>query len=295
MFRHTSFALITLISITLGTTALAAQGNGLSETALSQCWQFAAEGVTGLQSDGEQVFVTLAGGRVISLSSTGDKLWQTDLGGEVDPRIAIEGGSLVVSTRSGAVAPVLRHLSLATGLPVDTAADPPATATTTSVTVDGLLTKGDDHGSVTASTADGGVSWSFKTGGAITALFPVDGAVVVISRDNFVYSLEARNGGLRWKRRLNGRANHYALRGSYLLIAAVDQHGASLIDTGSGRAIGQAVIGSDEDLVADPVLTSKGFILGTDKGLRGYSFVGCTLNANGSGTPLSRNRSQKQF
>src|SRR5947208_14105199 len=100
MPRQTLFALIALISTTLGATSLPAQPKG-GETVLSRCWQFPAENVTGLVSSGGQIFATSEGGRIVSVSSMGDTLWETDLGGVVEPELTIAEGSLVLLTRSG--------------------------------------------------------------------------------------------------------------------------------------------------------------------------------------------------
>ena len=283
MFRHTSFVLTTLISITFGPIALAAQLKPSGETVLSRCWQFPAENITGLITSNGQIVATAQGGRVFSLSATGDKVWETDLGGEVEPALRIADGLLVVATRSGDGGPVVRRLSIQTGLPVNSstgsgANSPPATGPgpSSKTSVEGVEIIGDDHGRVTASTVAGDDPvWTFKTGGAVSTVLGVDDGVIVISRDNFVYSLNAKNGGLRWKRRLQGRVTYYAIYGSYLLVTSVDQHGASMIDTGSGRVIAKVVVGSDEDLLTAPVVVPDGFVLATEAGISGYSVSGC--------------------
>ena len=48
-------------------------------------------------------------------------------------------------------------------------------------------------------------NWKFKTGGSISAILPVGDDLLVVSHDNFVYFLSARNGGLAWKKRLSAR------------------------------------------------------------------------------------------
>lgn len=303
MFRHTSFVLITLISITFGSTALAAQSKPSAETVLSRCWQFPAENITGLIASSGQIVATVQGGRVFSLSATGDKLWETDLGGEFEPAISTAGGQVVVATRSGAGVPVLRRLSIQTGLPVNSSTEigasaPPAMGPDPSSTtsVEGMEILGDDHGRVTALTVEGNDPvWTFKTGGAVSAVLAVDDGVIVISRDNFVYSLNAKKGGLRWKRRLQGRVTYFATYGGYLLVTSVEQHGASLIDTASGRVVGKVVLGSDEDLLTAPVVVSDGFVLATEAGISEYSLSRCSFQNESGPVTSVPNRSQKQF
>jgi len=279
MLRPTSFAVITLVCVILGATSLPAQPKG-GETVLSRCWQFPAENLSGLISWKGQIFATSEDGRIVSVSSSGDKLWETELGGEVEPGLAITDGVLLISTRSATGETVLRRLSVQTGLPIGVTPAKEATATdalpATRASIGDIQIIGDDHGRITAEASDGTLIWRFKTGAAVSAVLAVNDAVVAISRDNFVYSLSARNGGLRWKRRLQGRVAHYGVSGTSLLVSSVDQHGASLIDAVSGRVIGKVVMSTDEDLIADPLLSTGGFILATPAGLSGYSVTGCS-------------------
>ena len=61
-----------------------------------------------------------------------------------------------------------------------------------------------------------------------------------------------------------------------LIAAALDQHGASAIDLGSGRLVGQISLGSEDEVVANPVGIKDRFILATSNGIVAYSAGACT-------------------
>jgi outer membrane protein assembly factor BamB len=117
--------------------------------------------------------------------------------------------------------------------------------------------------------------WKFKTGGSISAIVAVGDEFVVLSTDNFVYSLNAKNGGLNWKRRLQGRVAHYALAEGLLIVSTFDQHGASAIDLKSGRVVGQVVLDSEDAFTTDPVVMENKLAVATNSGIRGYSLGTC--------------------
>jgi hypothetical protein len=148
---------------------------------------------------------------------------------------------------------------------------------------------GNDAGLVTSLSGTGPV-WKFKTGGAISAVVAVGDRFVVISRDNFVYSLRARNGGLEWKRRMPGRIAHYAVGKDYLLVSSFDQHGASLIDLATGRVAGQLVLDGDNEVGLDPVVLADKFVIATNGGLSGFSISGCGQNETVPKPSSARNR-----
>jgi outer membrane protein assembly factor BamB len=251
------------------------------EVTITRCWQFPAANVVGVTTNGHDIFAGAEDGRVFAISANGEKLWQTELGGELVPPIRVDKGFVFVNTRSavGVIAP--HQLSAATGVPAATPADsdPPLTPekpdnTTASASAGDVVILGDDAGLVTSLSETGPV-WKFKTGGAISAVVPSGDRFVVISRDNFIYALHARNGGLEWKRRMPGRIAHYAVGKGYLLVSSFDQHGASLIDLDTGRIAGQIVLDGDNKIDLDPVVVGERFTIVTNDGLSGYSLFGC--------------------
>jgi len=281
MLRHRIYLTCFLIAVLLVSGTVFSQRKG-GEVTVTRCWQFPAENVVGLATNGKDIFAAADGARVFALSAKGEKLWQTELGGEITSDVVIENGLVVVTTRSAANVLTINHLSEATGLPVaaSTDPDPPAVKqgssdkSGASASVGDVIILGDDAGLVTSLSGSGPV-WKFKTGGGISAVIPVGDKFVVISRDDFVYSLYASNGGLQWKRRLQGRVGHYALGKGFLFVSSLDQHGASFIDLSTGRVAGQIVLGGDEQVISDPVVIGDNFVVATSTGMDGYSLSGC--------------------
>lgn len=275
--RKIFIPILAVVSFTRG--GIDTQHKGDPEVSVSLCWQFPADHVVGLATDGRDIFVALQNGHVIALSSEGEKLWDTDLGGEITS-VSFDGNDLVVAAPGATGANgVTRHLAVRTGIAISGNKDvdsKPASAPAETVAAPGSegLVLGNATGLVTSLSGTGPV-WKFKTGGAISAIVPAADQFIVISRDNFIYSLHARNGGLGWKRRLTGRVAHYVITEKYLLVSSMDQHGATLIDLVSGRVAGQILLGGDDQIGLDPVVSGDAFTIATSIGLKGYSLSSC--------------------
>jgi|GEM_PF-2671831 len=280
MLRHCKSLVFFSIAVLLVSGTVFSQRK-TGEVAVTRCWQFPAANVIALATNWRDIFAGAEGGRVFAISANGEKLWQTELGGELVPAIGVSKGFVIVSTRSAVGVVVSHQLSAATGVPTAASGDPAPPArsatsdnTTASASSGDIVILGNDAGLVTSLSGTGPV-WKFKTGGAISAVIPVGDRFVVISRDNFIYSLHARNGGLEWKRRMPGRIAHYAVGKGYLLVSSFDQHGASLIDLGTGRVAGQIVFEGDDQIGLDPIVVADKFVIATNVGLSGYSLSGC--------------------
>ncbi len=267
-----SLTIVLLLSIG----GLFGQEKKSGEVTVTKCWRFPAADVVALATNGTDIFAAADGGRVFALSAKGEKLWQTDLGGDGPSGIEVYGEYVVVSPQG-------QWLSEKSGLPGEPAGHYVRSEltnvthkdATAAASFSGGQIIGYDSGLVTWVSDSGPVVWKFKSGGAISAIVTAGDDVVVISRDNFVYSLHSRNGGLNWKKRLQGRVAHYGIVGGYLLVSALDQHGVWLIDLSTGRVAAQIALEGDDQLSADPVSVRNSFTIATDAGITGYSLVGC--------------------
>ena len=273
MLRHCKYLKPLLIAVLVVSGTVFSQRKG-GEVTVTRCWQFPAENVIDLATNGRDIFAATDGGHILAVSSRGEKLWQTDVGGEIASEITVAGEYLIVP-------PGPRWLSLKSGLPIAAPRlyDPPLpvispNATTASTSGREGLVVGNDAGLVTSLSGSGPV-WKFKTGGGISAIIPVGEEFVVISRDDFVYSLYASNGGLQWKRRLQGRIGHYALGKGFLFVSSLDQHGASFIDLTNGRVAGQIILNGEDLVVTDPAVIDDNFIVATGEGISAYSLSAC--------------------
>ncbi|MFL6375322.1 MAG: PQQ-binding-like beta-propeller repeat protein [Pyrinomonadaceae bacterium] len=117
-FRFVTVVILILAHAAVASMTARAQDEKDSEVSVSQCWVFPAENVSAVASHGNDIYIGGDGGRVTALSTTGEKIWQTDLGGEAVAAMAAGGDSLLVITTSGKTRQrALARLSRVTGVP----------------------------------------------------------------------------------------------------------------------------------------------------------------------------------
>ncbi|MFN0277757.1 MAG: PQQ-binding-like beta-propeller repeat protein [Pyrinomonadaceae bacterium] len=138
---------------------------------MTKCWAYQLGDVIGQQivSDVEHVFVGSGGGKVEALSLDGKKIWSSEFGGEITSNIlAAESGLfLVTSTVSSDTTKLsdsrLRSLSKETGI---------------------------TNWAVTLPDAEAHFLSAFNA------------AVIVVSKNGAVQSIDAKQGGVKWKREI---------------------------------------------------------------------------------------------
>lgn len=147
----------------------------------------------------------------------------------------------------------------------------------------GELIIGDGRGSVSFfPDGNDGVLWRYKAGGAITALLPINGHLLVASNDNFIYYLSMPRGGLAWKKRFAGRVSYYGiLETSLALISSIEEHGAIFVRLETGKTVGQIVLEANEFLVANPIFANGQIIVLTNNRVIAYSLNGCAADKDG--------------
>ena len=340
---------------------------------ISKCWSFpfGESSASGVSADAHQIYITMNGGKLETVSREGRKVWSADLGGSISSNsLATDNGVIVVTSAVGAGGAekkeaIIRSLSKETGItqwtariteagrhflhayngwiivasdngtvyaleagngrtvwrreiatgfvgkPVFAAARL-AVATSSNKTftmslgngeiegihaaafpasallwgTDGAVLIGDERGNVTSVRIDSDKpNWRFKSGGQVSDLLQVGSDLVAISYDNFVYSLDERNGGVNWKRRLSGRMAHAAKIGDdHLWLSPMDDNGVIVIDSRNGKVVGQFSFAEDEKLTADPVVSTSGIVvIATSKGAYGFSTAKCPNGNEGSG------------
>ncbi len=142
------------------------------EVVVTKCWSYSLGDAAGEQiaSDGSRVFIGLDGGRVGALSLDGKKIWSSEFGGEIKSNILPIDGELFVVTSTvsnDAAKPgssLLRSLSKETGI------------------TNWTLTLPD-------------VAWH-SIGG-------FNDAVIVVSANGAIQSVDLKNGKAKWKREIN--------------------------------------------------------------------------------------------
>lgn len=151
----------------------------------------------------------------------------------------------------------------------------PFTITALAQMTDGKIVTGDDHGNVMLLNGAVKPAWRFRSGGEIRMLSNIEGNILAVSHDNFVYLIGGRNGDVIWKKRMLGRAAEaisYANR--YVLISGIEEHVAVLVDTIYGKVAGQIAFNSDETVIKAAAGTGPIFVL-TNEAVHAFSVAGC--------------------
>ncbi|MEP6789221.1 MAG: PQQ-binding-like beta-propeller repeat protein [Acidobacteriota bacterium] len=204
--------------------------------------------------------------------------WKREIADGFVAAPAFDGWAVIVATRQKQIFAV----SLVSG-EIISMRKVPLGVTALGETAAGEIIAGDERGNVT-SLVNGTEKpyWKFKSGGEISAIFPVGDHLLVTSHDNFVYFLFKRNGGVMWKKRLTGRVSHVGLyMDRFALITSSEQHGAVLTDLTNGKVAGRMAFGDDESLVYSPVISNGSIFALTDKAVYAFSINGCPTNREG--------------
>ena len=139
---------------------------------------------------------------------------------------------------------------------------------------------GDERGNVTVFIGRTAVSWQFRSGGEISALFRSGDNILAASHDNFIYLLAGSNGSIVWKKRVSGRLAEIAKIGDrYVLMSAIDDNNAVLTNLSDGKVAGQIAFNTDEKLTYEPVMVEQRIYVLTNRSLNAYSLDGCSQNA----------------
>ena len=148
--------------------------------------------------------------------------------------------------------------------------------------ITGDVITGDERGNLTSLGKSEKVNWNFKSGGKISAIVEIGSNLLAASNDNFVYLFTSRNGGIAWKRRLNDRVSQIGvIDGKFALVSGYEEHGAMLIDLGSGRVAGQITLAADEFAVTRPVSSNGKIFILTNSAVYGYSPTDCSNKESG--------------
>lgn len=244
-------------------------------------------GITGWSlkvGDGERHFLSAYNGAVIVVSSNGSIIavdpagsvkWRREIADGFVSEPLFNGTKLLVGGRGKRIF----QISMATG-EIESMNKSMFGVTALGETWLGGQVTGDERGNVTSyANGSGKELWRFKTGGAISDVSNAGENLVVTSNDNFVYLIASRNGDVIWKKRLSGRAAYLAgIQNKYVIVAATDEHAATLTDIRTGKVAGQILLASDEVLVYDPVAVGDALLLLTNKSLFRYSLSTCPAN-----------------
>ncbi|MEA2203504.1 MAG: hypothetical protein QOE77_280 [Blastocatellia bacterium] len=251
--------------------AQTAAGNKL--LALSQPlvirWQYKSDQTTSLTpaTDGQRVFLPLAGGTIVSLNSSDGRLnWKSDTGGEISASPIADDRGIYVASEYGDVASVsrmtkgaLRALGQESGvtrwmrtLPAPIRGSLAVSATT--------LFGGASDGTVYAIDKQNGLTrWSTRYSGAFASQPILSGALLFIgSDDGSLHALDQLTGKAAWSYRTHG-----PIRGPVAVISGVVYFGsgdayAYAVSESTGKLLWRSRTGASVQSVAG---TSEGVLV----------------------------------
>ncbi len=211
-------------------------------------------------------------------AKNGTVRWKREIAEGFAARPALGAEKLIAASTSKQVFVV----SLATG-EIDSMRKVPLGVTAIGQSASGDVVVGDERGNAMLFVdATEKPYWKFRSGGEISAIFPADGHILVMSHDNFAYSLSTRNGGVAWKRRLSGRMSQIAtFTDRFVIISSVDEHGAVIVDLATGKVAGQISLGDDESVVYTPVVIDGMILMLTNQAAYAFSLSGCPAKKDG--------------
>ena len=217
-----------------------------TELVVTRCWSYPLELGKVLATDGERVYLGTTDAKVEALSPEGKRLWRSELGGEIASNLlATDTGVLVATTAAGSdgktASSTLRMLSKDTGI--------------TSLTV--KLASATGH-----------------------FLVSTQSAVVIVSLNGIVQSIDAKTGAVRWKREIAaGFVGEPFFNGDRLLVASTAKQFFHIsLSTGeieSMRKFDIGVTAATETSTGDVIIGEErgsvtSLIKGSDKALWRY-------------------------
>jgi outer membrane protein assembly factor BamB len=227
----------------------------------------------------EAARLLLAGGRILTLEDSGylasfrsslvKAEWRSFLSGVMLSAAALTTDKLLVATSDNK----LHAIAVADGKETGTY---PADAAITAVDIaEGDLVIGDIRGNVIR--YDEGVrSWRFRNGARINVLTSTPKGLITASADNFVYLINNDNGDIKWKKRMSARVAGVLIDGDVIVVTAVGEPSAAILDLDNGKNIGQLSISDDESFIGMPLSARGQLIFFTSSRILAASRPGCS-------------------
>jgi outer membrane protein assembly factor BamB len=217
--------------------------------------------------------VLTANGKVLSLSASAAQAeWEKTFAPIPLSTVRFAGPEVIFAT---AADHRLRVLSAADGTERETI-DTRYPVTAVAVVGEDLVW-GDDRGNIVRYDRGGrSRSWRFRNGARISGLITFDEQMIATSLDNFVYSIAASTGRVRWKRRQPGRISDVPLVDDDLgIILTFGEPKAALVELRNGRSIGQYEAGENESFLQPPIAAGERYVFFTNERVSMLSRSGC--------------------
>jgi len=221
-----------------------------------------------LESDASGIIVVSSSGDVYLVSAGGDQiLWHRKPTGSVVGKPYINGGAIVLSSAERN----LIRLSTKTG-EIDFIKQLPYAPSVVFSSRSGDLFYGDARGNLSSVTE----RWTLKLGAQVSELFELDGTLIVSSYDNFLYRISARNGDVKWRRRLAGRIAGTSLAtDKSLLVFILGDPTALLLEPKRGRTVGQIALGTPIEAAVIPRTFNGGSVVALNGEVLAFAAGSC--------------------
>ena len=169
--------------------SLLGQKKAAVEVDVTKCWSYPLGDTASerIASDGSSVFLAMGGAKVEALSVDGKKIWSSEFGGAISSNILVADSGLFLVTST--------------------------------ISSDAVKTGGSILRSISKET--GITTWTLKLPDAERHfLDSFNGAVIVVSKNGAIVSIDAKNGNVKWKREITeGFVAKPAFTGASVIVA----------------------------------------------------------------------------
>lgn len=242
-------------------------------------WQRALNNDTNpdrLTSSFNLLFIMSENGHMLAIDKiTKSIVWEKHLNTKVTSNSVTDENNLILGTSKNAVAIISKQNGNIL-LQINVKKTP----TRLFLASGGLLFVGDKQGNVkTYSLLGSKRKWGkllARTGGEIVGILPLKNSFLIISKDNFAYSVSLRGGNKIWKRKLPGRViGHLLLDDDTGFFIISGSNIAVFINLSNGEIINRLNIEKDVYFTGPPLSIGRLLLLPTSKGLVAYNPISC--------------------
>lgn len=120
------------------------------------------------------------------------------------------------------------------------------------------------------------ILWSVRTGGQITSVIKIADEYLVSSIDNYLYLINSKNGGFKWRKRLNGRTIGGLERLNSVYISPIINTNLLLFsEISKGKTVNQVNLPENDFFTGKPIIIGENIIIPTNRGLFNYKLGKC--------------------
>jgi eukaryotic-like serine/threonine-protein kinase len=229
-----------------------------------------------LAENSEILFLSTKTGIFIGISKQNGKiLFEKNNSAEITSPPLLQDGKIYFGTKDKKI----KTISLSNWLASDVSTLPSALS---SILINGNsnLFVGDERGNVLSlETRHHALRWKTRTGAEVTNIAKIEGGILVLSLDNYVYLLSEKNGSRIWKKRLSGRSiGKPLIKNGVAVFSTYGGTDAVFIELKKGKIINQLFIADDNYFTSNPKSFGDFIFFQTRKGILAYNAADGCLN-----------------